>query len=82
VSGSSTKQAAGQVLAAHEEPEWEPTLCELRYRGRVVKQFHRAAPNQECILNAFQELGWPERVDDPLPQERGADGVERSWPPA
>jgi hypothetical protein len=77
VSGTSTKQVAGQALAGHEKPEWEPALGELRYRGQVVKQFHRSAPNQECILNAFQELGWPERVDDPLPKERGAGGLER-----
>jgi hypothetical protein len=63
--------------AGGERPEWGPTLRELRYRGRLVKRFRRAAPNQEGVLNTFEELGWPARVDDPLPPERGTDPAER-----
>jgi hypothetical protein len=33
----------------------------------VVKEFKLPAPNQETILTAFQEEGWPPRIDDPLP---------------
>jgi hypothetical protein len=71
------RQAAGGPPTGHEKPEWEPALRELRYRGQVVKRFHRAAQNQECLLNSFQELGWPCRLDDPLPAERGTDAAER-----
>jgi hypothetical protein len=39
----------------------------LRFRGKLVKQYSRPSPNQELILAAFQEEGWPPRVDDPLP---------------
>lgn len=33
--------------------------------------------NQRCILAAFQEEDWPERIDDPLPGHRGIDPKRR-----
>jgi len=48
-------------------PHWDADLQELRFDGQVVKQFKVPAPNQEMVLAAFQEEGWPPRVDDPLP---------------
>ena len=32
----------------------------------VVKRFRWPAENQEQVLDAFQEEGWPSRIDDPL----------------
>ncbi len=32
----------------------------------LVKQFRVPSQNQEAVLNAFQEEGWPRFVDDPL----------------
>jgi hypothetical protein len=32
----------------------------------VVKRFREPAPNQVAILRAFEEEGWPARIDDPL----------------
>lgn len=52
---------------AHDKPHWDPVRSELRYRDVVVKRFHKPAPNQELILAAFQESGWPRHIDDPLP---------------
>ena len=48
-------------------PHWNPALRVLTWQGRVVKQYRQPAPNQEVILAAFQEDGWPPRIDDPLP---------------
>jgi hypothetical protein len=39
----------------------------LRLGPYVVKEFRVPAPNQELVLTAFQELGWPAHIDDPLP---------------
>jgi hypothetical protein len=39
----------------------------LRVGEVVVKQFKVPAANQERILAAFEEDGWPIRIDDPLP---------------
>ena len=33
----------------------------------MVKRFRVPAENQEAVLSAFQEEGWPFCVDDPLP---------------
>jgi hypothetical protein len=48
-------------------PVWNSKLRELRYRGELVKRFRVPAPNQEMILTVFEEEGWPDCVDDPLP---------------
>ncbi len=48
-------------------PYWDPERRELRLMGTLVKQFRLPSPNQETVLQAFQEEGWPTRVDDPLP---------------
>ena len=33
----------------------------------LVKHFKRSAVNQEILLAAFEEQGWPNRIDDPFP---------------
>lgn len=62
-------QVAAQSTSANEElvPYWDPDRRELRLMGTLVKQFRLPSPNQETVLQAFQEEGWPTRVDDPLP---------------
>jgi hypothetical protein len=32
----------------------------------IVKEFKLPSPNQETVLMAFEEEGWPPRIDDPL----------------
>ncbi len=54
----------GQLL----RPHWNAQRRELRVDGQVIKRFRSSASNQEAILNAFEEEGWPPRIDDPLPQ--------------
>lgn len=58
-------------------PCWDPDLQELRCNGLIVKQYKVPAPNQEMILAAFQEEGWPARIDDPLPPHRDQDPKRR-----
>lgn len=58
-------------------PEWDATRRELRYAGEVVKRYRVPAENQALILSAFQEEGWPEFIDDPLPPEDGLDPKQR-----
>jgi hypothetical protein len=48
-------------------PHWNAAQRELWYAGQLVKRFRVRAANQELILAAFEEEGWPARVDDPLP---------------
>ncbi len=48
-------------------PHWDEQRRILRVGQHAVKHFRRPSPNQEAILAAFEEEGWPRRIDDPLP---------------
>ena len=48
-------------------PEWDEVRHELRLGDIIVKKFKWRAANQEAILSAFEEEGWPPHIDDPLP---------------
>ncbi len=41
------------------KPVWTADTRELRFDGRVVKQFKWQAINQETVLTAFEEEEWP-----------------------
>lgn len=58
-------------------PVWDQSRRELRWVERVVKRFRLPAPNQELILTAFQEEGWPPHIDDPLPQVAAVEPKRR-----
>ena len=58
-------------------PKWDGQRQELRLRDIVVKQFKVPAINQERILAAFEEEGWPVLIDDPLPPHPGQDPKRR-----
>ena len=48
-------------------PRWDRDRLELRLDHLIVKQFRAPAANQETILAALEEEGWPVRIYDPLP---------------
>jgi hypothetical protein len=54
-------------------PYWDSDRRILCVHGQVVKQFRQSSPNQERVLQAFQEEGWPPAIDDPLPHRPGTD---------
>lgn len=58
-------------------PSWDAALHELRLGVRLVKRFKWPAMNQETLLAAFQEEGWPIRIDDPLPPKAEQDPKRR-----
>lgn len=58
-------------------PEWNLEARTLHFQDRVVKRFKWRATNQEAILNAFHEEGWPRRIDDPLPPQLDQDAKRR-----
>lgn len=80
-----TTGARHGVLATHcgdgedwdVRPIWDRQRRELRVAGVMVKQFKVPAANQEAILAAFDEEGWPVRVDDPLPPRPEQDPKRR-----
>lgn len=69
--------ARGPLLRLHStessasKPHWNSLRRELMLDGQVIKAFRRPAPNQQIILQVFEEEGWPERIADPLPMQPG-----------
>jgi hypothetical protein len=62
---------------AVQHPRWDRERQELRFGDIVVKQYKVPAANQETILAAFEEEGWPVRLDDPLPPHPHQDSKRR-----
>src|SRR5262249_20753115 len=58
-------------------PSWDRDRRELRLGGVLVKRFKAPAPNQEAILAAFEEEGWPPRIDDPISPQLSQDPKHR-----
>lgn len=54
-------------MPTQRKPKWHSERHELFVGKQVVKRFRWFAPNQETILEVFEEEGWPARIDDPLP---------------
>lgn len=58
-------------------PGWRRDRRELCLGNRTVKRFKVPAANQELLLDAFEEEGWPSHLDDPLPPHPGQDSKRR-----
>lgn len=58
-------------------PRWDAVERELWFGDLLLKRFGRPAPNVELILATFEEEGWPERIDDPLPPRANSDEATR-----
>ena len=58
-------------------PHWDGICRELRLDGKLLKKFRQPADNQERILAAFQEEGWPAYIFNPLPPRPGQDDTSR-----
>ena len=56
-----------------EMPRWDRECRQLWWQAYLIKEFRRPAVNQETVLAALEEEGWPARMDDPLPQTPGID---------
>ena len=58
-------------------PRWDACRRVLSFDGCVVKRFRLPAGNQEAVLSAYEEEGWPPSIDDPLPHVPGQRPKER-----
>ena len=48
-------------------PSWNRNSRTFWVGDELVKHFRVPSPNQEAVLDAFQEEDWPASIDDPLP---------------
>jgi hypothetical protein len=63
---AATHSIQNEVSANSTQPVWDRDARELRVGNVVVKHFKWPAENQEQILNAFEDNGWPPRIKNPL----------------
>jgi hypothetical protein len=47
-------------------PLWKETAAELWWNGKFVRQYLKPAPDQCCVLRAFQTEGWKTCIANPL----------------
>ncbi|MGD9722711.1 MAG: hypothetical protein AB7O59_15365 [Pirellulales bacterium] len=67
----------GGLQEVQRRPNWDQQRRQLRVGGQIVKEFKLPSPNQETVLMAFEEEGWPPRIDDPLPPVGHLDSRRR-----
>ncbi|MCP4098959.1 MAG: hypothetical protein GY880_19175 [Planctomycetaceae bacterium] len=48
------------------QPVWDRARRELRLGNKLIKRFKWPAENQERVLDAFEDNGWPTHISDPL----------------
>ncbi len=80
VSATNNRSSGRSTTALKTErslPTWDLERRELCINGMVVKRFKWTAANQEAVLAAFEEEGWPHRIDDPLPPQPEQDSKRR-----
>jgi hypothetical protein len=55
-------------VPAGDKPSWDRNRCVLKFRGQVVRRTRKPhiATRIVSILDAFEEEGWPDRIDSPL----------------
>ena len=73
---SSSVRGKGRA-ARRPRPRWDGRSRQLCWQGCVVKHFRVPAANQEAILAALEEEGWPDYIDDPLPPADDLDPKAR-----
>jgi hypothetical protein len=61
------KELTALTCSLSAAPRWDSGGRQLWWKDVLVKEFHCPAPNQELVMAALEEEGWPTRIDDPLP---------------
>ena len=66
--GTEGEGGATPLAAAHTSaiPHFDSDRRELTFRGLLVKRYREPAPNQERILEEFEEQRWPPCIQNPL----------------
>jgi hypothetical protein len=70
-------QSGTAKTAKDEKPQWDKQTRKLKYKKYLIKEFKQPAANQSLVFAAFEEFGWPDWIDDPLPQKPGIDPKRR-----
>jgi len=69
--GAPEGEGANDAADVPTVPHWDAETRTLSVGRRMVKRYRVPSKNQETVLAAFQEEGWPRRINDPLPYRAG-----------
>jgi hypothetical protein len=72
-----TPDSGAEDQSSPDKPCWDRRSRRLTRGLLTVKRFRRSAPNQTVILACFDEAGWPECIEDPIPPVPGSDSKRR-----
>lgn len=61
-------------------PDWDPGSRKLWYRGKLCRRFKKVAPAQMALIAAFEEKGWPRRLELPSLAHRLPDTLANMKP--
>ncbi len=64
---------SSRSASSRSQPFWCPDRRELLLGETLIKAYRVPSPNQQTVLEVFQEEGWPRRIDDPLPPKEGIE---------
>src|SRR5262249_47669119 len=53
--------------SALSKPNWVAGDRQLWFRGQMLREYPREAPNQLLLLASFQKKRWARRIENPLP---------------
>ena len=69
-----------QGMEPKDKPRWDPERRELRLNGRLARRvLHpKAARNVVAVLDAFEQIDWPPRIDSPLGQKSDGECVNKT----
>src|SRR5262249_22237747 len=64
--------------ADSDKPVWDPESRSLYFEGELVRKLRLYKGSKiPALLDAFAELGWPRRIDDPVYGKGQADSAKR-----
>ena len=64
----------GHIRSIPEKPHWDDAKRALFVGDDLIKQYGQPSENQTTVLKVFQEVCWPEAIEDPLPHASDPKG--------
>jgi hypothetical protein len=64
-----SREREAESTAKRNLPRWDRVRQVFIWNGTVLKRFHRKAPHQQTLLNAFEQRTWPGHLENPLTGE-------------
>lgn len=59
------------------KPQWDSELRQLTMNGEIIRQLGHRATQAEKIVQAFEEDGWPHRIESPFPASEAGSTTRR-----